>query len=374
MIAHFILTALILSILYKENDHSLFGENIKLMSSKAFLISVSLLVVVFLFVLDEKPYLQKNISFQHGDHTLVGMLVVPKTAGPHPCIVLVHGDGPKSRDGGGAYDVFFDEFASAGWCVLSWDKPGVGQSSGDWLDQSMSERANEVLAAIEFLQTRTDIIKGKIGLFGYSQAGWVLPLAASRSKKVAFIIPVSAAIDVVRQSRYYKRNLWMQQGLSQKEVAARLLFFDRLGKQFKPGVSYESYSRWFRDNAPEGSGEPESRRRWVFDSLIGGVNARASLRKTMCPVLAIWGGNDLHVDPVEGYKVYARELERAGNRDVTLKIFPNADHSLIATDRKRLGQDGLTSLWIAIKYIVLGRDAFAKGYFDLLISWLEKRK
>jgi len=153
-----------------------------------------------------------------------------------------------------------------------------------------------------------------------------------------------------------------------------LAFFDGFGAPLETGASYESYLRWFQDNAPKGYGAPESRRRWKFSSLLAGVNARASLWKTTCPVLAIWGGNDLHVDPAEGYKIYARELERAGNRDVTLKIFPNADHSLIFTDRKRLGQSGLTSLWVAIKYIVLGRDAFADGYFDLLISWLEKRK
>ncbi len=270
--------------------------------------------------------------------------------------------------------MFFEEFTKAGWCVLSWDKPGVGGSAGDWLAQSMSDRANEALAAIDYLQTRTDIIKEKIGLFGYSQAGWVMPLAASRSQKAAFIIAVSPAIDVVRQSRYYKRNLWTQQGVSQAEIAVRLAFFDGVGKPPKREATYESYVKWFRDHAPKGYGEPQSERRWRFSSLLVGVNATASLRQTNCPVLAIWGGHDLHVDPVEGYEVYARELGRARNRDVSLKIFPNADHSLIASDHKRLARGGPRSLWITLKYIALGRDAFADGYFDLLISWLGKQK
>jgi len=35
--------------------------------------------------------------------------------------------------------------------VFSWDKPGVGASTGNWLHQSMSDRADETLSAINAL-------------------------------------------------------------------------------------------------------------------------------------------------------------------------------------------------------------------------------
>ena len=75
---------------------------------------------------------------------------------------------------------------------MSWDKPGVGDSSGDWHNQSMMNRAEEVVSAIQFLKSRDDIDIDKIGLIGWSQAGWVLPLAASMSKDVKYIIQIMA--------------------------------------------------------------------------------------------------------------------------------------------------------------------------------------
>jgi pimeloyl-ACP methyl ester carboxylesterase len=303
------------------------------------------------------------------------MLVFPKSPQEQfPCIVMIHGDGPIDRDSNSGYDVFFEEFTRAGWCVMSWDKPGIGKSTGDWLDQSMSDRANEALAAVDYLQSRSDVIADRIGLLGYSQAGWVLPLAASRSDDVAFIIPVSAAIDVVRQSRYYRKNLWELKGYSQTQIDANLAYYDRLEQQSAEHPSYESYVQRYRDEAPESYGELMSKRRWVFSNKLGGVNAREALRRTHCPVLAIWADQDLYVDVDESYKIYSLELARAGNPDVTLKIFPNGNHSLMTAHSKQLVHKGPSSWWQMFKYITLGKDAFVDGYFDLLIDWLDKRK
>ena len=48
-------------------------------------------------------------------------------------------------------------------------------------------------AAVEYLKTRRDIDSGQIGLLGISQAGWIMPLAAVRSRDVAFLISISGA-------------------------------------------------------------------------------------------------------------------------------------------------------------------------------------
>ena len=49
------------------------------------------------------------------------------------------------------------------------------------------------LAGLNFLKTRKEIQAEKIGLWGISQGGWIVPLAAAQSKDVAFAILVSAA-------------------------------------------------------------------------------------------------------------------------------------------------------------------------------------
>jgi uncharacterized protein len=333
-------------------------------------LGLAVLVAAGLFIFSEdKAYTKEAITFANKADRLAGVLTKPKMPGPHPCIVYIHGDGPQTRDINGALDVFFQEFAKAGWCVLSWDKAGIGESTGDWLAQSMSDRADEALAAIDYLRSRNDVINDKIGLFGYSQAGWVLPLAASRSDKVAFIIPVSAAVDVVAQGLYFKRNLWAEQGLPDARIAEYLAFFQRRDAP----ASYEAYLEWYRKNAPEKYSNPMDQRRWGFEQVLVDANARAALRKTTVPVLAIWGSYDLHVDAQKNRAIYEEELTRAGNSDFTLKVFQGANHSLIAMNEKRLAISGFPRWWNTAKFILLGRDVFAEGYFDLLTSWLEKR-
>ena len=344
------------------------------MKSKIFKITLGIIIILNFSscssLYKEKTYAKETVSFQDGENKLVGVLTMPKSPGPHPCIVNIHGDGPQTRDYDGALDLFFQEFAKAGWCFLSWDKAGIGDSTGDWLTQSMSDRSDEALAAIDYLQSRDDVIADNIGLFGYSQAGWVLPLAASRSNKVAFIIPVSAAVDVIEQGLYYKHNLWIKEGLSQEQITEYLEYF----KRYDSPKNYEAYLKWHQKNAPKGYGRAMDKRRWGFDQMLVGVNAKEALRQTTQPVLAIWGAYDLHVDPEKNFAIYKEELAKAGNENVTLKIFPKANHSLLKVSKRQFTISGPASLWISLKYIFLEKDAFADGYFELLISWLEKRK
>ena len=66
--------------------------------------------------------------------------------------------------------------------VLGYDKRGVGGSTGDWNKASFDDLAGDVVAAFEYLKTRSDIRSDQIGMLGWSQAGWVMPLAAVRAK------------------------------------------------------------------------------------------------------------------------------------------------------------------------------------------------
>lgn len=50
------------------------------------------------------------------------------------------------------------------------------------------------------------------------------------------------------------------------------------------------------------------------------------LKKVTCPVLAVNGSKDLQVPPKENLEAIRNDLERAGNRKITTKIFPNLNH------------------------------------------------
>jgi pimeloyl-ACP methyl ester carboxylesterase len=51
-------------------------------------------------------------------------------------------------------------------------------------------------------------------------------------------------------------------------------------------------------------------------------------RKVKVPVLLVWGDKDTVVPVEEGRKKIEAALRRSGNRDVTVKIFPDVDHGV----------------------------------------------
>ena len=82
-------------------------------------------------------------------------------------------------------------YAARGFVVLSYDKRGVGKSTGNWGGASFEELADDAVAGARFLQARTDVAANQIGFWGQSQGGWIAPLAASRFPDAAFAIALS---------------------------------------------------------------------------------------------------------------------------------------------------------------------------------------
>ncbi|WP_329865854.1 alpha/beta hydrolase family protein [Streptomyces sp. JV184] len=125
---------------------------------------------------------EQRVTIRHGGHTLNGVLAIPRDGRKHHgLVVYVHGDGPVDATHDDGYKPMWEANAKAGYASLSWDKPGVAGAPGDWLDQSMDDRADEAAAAIAWARARPDIDGDRIGLWGASQAGWVLPKIAAKT-------------------------------------------------------------------------------------------------------------------------------------------------------------------------------------------------
>ena len=73
-----------------------------------------------------------------------------------------------------------DSFLKHNIAVLFLDKRGIGQSEGHWRKSNLYDRADDVLAAINYVRTRSDIDSNSIGLMGISQGAWVSYIVASK--------------------------------------------------------------------------------------------------------------------------------------------------------------------------------------------------
>src|SRR5262249_62160455 len=152
----------------------------------------------------------EGVVLPANSHQLAGPLYLPPAGPPVPGVVFVHGAGPAVR--GDGYHELARHFARKGVAALIYDKRGCGESTGDWTRAGLHDLADDALACVELLRGRPDIISAQIGLWGLSQGASIIPIAASRSPKVAFVIAVGGCLDFEEQMRYFRGNLFRRLG------------------------------------------------------------------------------------------------------------------------------------------------------------------
>jgi dienelactone hydrolase len=287
-----------------------------------------------------QPYKEESVTFSSGDVRLAGMLLLPAGPGPHPALVFVHGSGPSTRS---QYPDEADRFARHGIAVLAFDKRGGGESTGDWRKADFDELAGDVLAAVGHLRRDRRIRADKIGLWGISQAGWVIPLAASRSQEVAFIVPISGgAVTPAEQ------ELWRQrQNLEFLGVPERFIDLERRAAML--AYDWERLNRLGRMPIPQP---------FQDDRLNMFHDAPAVLRRVRQPVLAIFGGLDTLTPPRESAAIWADALRGRGDDDYSVRLFPRGSHGL--WDGGKTGSP--LELFPEMRWV--------PGYFDTMVKWV----
>src|SRR5262249_9613968 len=183
---------------------------------------------------------REDVHFSNGQIRLGGTLIRPNTPGKHPALILVHASGAEDRE----YLLPLAHFlVRRGVAVLGYDKRGVGESTGDWKTASFEDLAGDVVAAFEFLKKCSDIDAKQIGILGWSQAGWVMPLAAVREQSIAFLISVSGAgVRVAETTLDETRNEMTARGM-RPQVIEQVIALMKLQYRFaETGEGWEEYA------------------------------------------------------------------------------------------------------------------------------------
>ena len=144
---------------------------------------------------------RRDETVRSGDVELAGSWWEP--AAPIATVLMHPGSGPSDRDDDTYFPPIRDHLVAAGIAVVSFDKRGVGGSSGDWRDAGIAEQADDVAAVVSHLAAHG--ATSPIGLFGHSQGGWVVLEAARRTTPAAFVI-TSSGPGVPRPSRTASRS------------------------------------------------------------------------------------------------------------------------------------------------------------------------
>jgi uncharacterized protein len=273
-----------------------------------------------------------EVAFEHQGTRLAGVLRTPagNGQGPAPAVAFLHGSGPAGRD---RWDEEAEALARAGFASLAWDKPGCGRSGGDWRGQSLQDRALEALAAVACLASREGVDPTRIALLGGSQGGWVGPLAASMSDRVAAVISLSGpGVSPYEQEAYRVERMLRDAGAAEDQVAEAMAFFHRRAARLRRGDDLEEVlaeqlahrdAPWYPTLGDDGAVE-----HLAFMARIYDYDPVPALERVTCPVLAIWGERDLYVPVAASVERFAAALGRAGNGSFRLEVVPDADHGL----------------------------------------------
>ena len=138
--------------------------------------------------------------FNSGDVRLSYRLDLPERSGPVGAVVFGHGSGQQTKD---SCRFLADGFLSRGFATLCFDKRGVGQSTGTFVFVGardsipvFDDLASDMAAGVAFLRTRPEIDAKRIGLAGVSQAGWIMPIAAQKSRPAFMVLMVGPTVSV----------------------------------------------------------------------------------------------------------------------------------------------------------------------------------
>lgn len=301
---------------------------------------------------------EENVEIPGSAQPLEAILTLPTGgAKPHGLVVFVHGDGPADASRDSFYRPLWESFARAGYASVSWNKPGVQGAQGNWLHQSMHDRAVETEAVLTWARSRGDIDPRRIGLWGISQAGWVLPEVAARHPELRFMILVGPAINWLRQGEYNLLAELRAQGAGDPEIAAALYRRGESVRLLRAGADYGRYIASGIDDPPM------SADRWRFVRTNYTSDVTPWLARIKIPVLLMLGAEDRNVDVAETERVYRAQVPP---NLLSVQTFPDASHSIAKAPLDH--HQGVRSFLVAV---FAPRSLYAPGYLDSLRRFVE---
>ena len=137
---------------------------------------------------------QDNVRFSASGVVLEGIFERPKGEAPFPAVAVCH---PHPLYGGDMHNnvvsVICQALAQESIATLRFNFRGVGRSEGSH-EEGIGEQA-DVSAALDFLESREGIDRGRIGLAGYSFGTKVAMPVALREQRVRVVALVSPFLD-----------------------------------------------------------------------------------------------------------------------------------------------------------------------------------
>ena len=294
------------------------------------------------------PYYEEEVVFENIETkiSLAGTLTLPNKNGKFPVAILISGSGPQDRDesfmGHKPFLVLSDYLTRKGIGVLRFDDRGVGKSTGDFGIATTEDFSKDVLSAIAYLKTRSDVDVKNIGLIGHSEGGIIAPLAANNSKDIAFMVllastGVSGAELSVMQSKTLRQFPVKDEVTFEKNTrkAIAIVTSDKSESEIEKELTTH-YNDFLRPILTSLNVPDEKINLFIESQLKTSLkpwsryflqyNPADEIEKLQIPVLSLNGSKDSQVNAKINQEGIRKALVKGGNKDFKILELDNLNH------------------------------------------------
>lgn len=292
-------------------------------------------------------FTEEDFSFVNPiDQTVLsGTLTIPKKVKSFPVVILVSGSGPQNRDselfGHKPFEKIAEYLSNNSVAVLRYDDRGVGASKGDFAKATTEDFVQDCIGGIAALKLKLNKKATKIGVIGHSEGGLVSFIAASIDPQIDFIVSLAGPVVPIKQLMSQQTaDILAADDFSEDEIEHFVTTNRKLYDLATMQISNEEkrsllstlgaeYITAFADNMKETMRATFLQsaevifQDWFVEFLK--INPADFITKLNCDILALNGGKDLQVNPVNITRL--KELtQQASPQKVQTKVYPNLNH------------------------------------------------
>lgn len=282
--------------------------------------------------------ISEEIVFTNENVQLAGTLYQPEAPMAHPALVVLH-----AASGGTRLFPFYQhlvtQLPARGVAVLLFDRRGAGYSSGDFETASFETLATDGSAAVEYLRSRDDIDKQRIGLYGISQGGWIAPLVIGLRSDIAFLIIISGCgVSPAKQMDYGAAYNLHQHGFTKNTIAQAIALRNRVNEYYRGHISREVVSAdldsaeielWFEEayiHPSQYLPEDLKKDKWWYELDYDPLPIWKQVQQ---PTLFLFAEDDRWVPVAESMSKYKQAT--AHLKDVTITQIQGTNHLMYKT-------------------------------------------
>ena len=246
--------------------------------------------------------------------------------------------------------VLGDHFSKNGFVVLRYDERGVGKTTGSFSEATTADFADDASAGVDYLLSRTEVNKKKVGLIGHSEGGVVVPMVATARKDIDFLVLLAApGTKILDMMAEQNEAIVIKNGVSQESAKEFGLLYRKVISSIISApdntIAMQSTIQLIENWATQKSKKlltelnlastksrfdyidvitKQARTRW-FKYFLS-INPVSYLQKLKCKVLALNGDKDIQVISKANLTGISDALKKSKSKKYEVRELPGLNH------------------------------------------------